>query len=95
MKTLKEEWKIFCRYLYSNVLQMEKGVDVELEESFRQDKPFTDRLRLINKIKYCKEAKEKIVKSVNEREFYLQDGDVEVIEKLGYTYYFKYMDCYL
>lgn len=95
MGTLKEEWKIFCRYLYSNVLQIEKGIDAELEESFRQDKPFSDRLRLIKKVEFCKEYKEKIVKSVEEREFCLQDGDVEVIEKLGYNYYFKYMDCHL
>ncbi|MEG7668181.1 hypothetical protein, partial [Listeria monocytogenes] len=74
---------------------MEKGIDAQLEDSFRQDKPFSDRLKLINKIKFCQEYKQKIVKSVEEREFDLKDGDFKVIQELGCNYYFKYMDCYL
>lgn len=92
---IKEEWKIFCRTLYANVLRVEKGIDTQLEQSFRMNKPFSDRQRLLNKIKFCSEYKQKIIDSVANREFELQDGDVEIIESKGYTYYFKYLDCRL
>lgn len=92
---IKEQWKIFCRTLYTNLILMERGAEREMEESFRRDKPYSDRQRLLKKVKWCEEYKKKVVESVNNRQFCLKDGDVEVIESKGYDYYFSYMDCSL
>lgn len=92
-RTIKEEWKIFCRELYANLLRMERKSEIELEESFRLDKPYADRKRILFKIRMCDDYKQKIIESVKEREFVIKDGDVEIIEKFGYRYYFRYVEC--
>lgn len=89
---LKEEWKIFCRGLYRNLLLMEKSAEIEIETSFKTNKPFSDRQRLINKLKFCEEYKAKVIYSVSHKEFNLGDGDEEIILNLGATYYFKFRE---
>lgn len=90
MKTIREEWKIYCRKLYRLTLDFEKKVQEQIEESFRTDKPFSHRQALIKKLRWCDEEKKRITKAVDEKQFYIGEDDPDIIEKLGWEYFFRY-----
>ena len=86
---LKEEWLIFCRGLYANILAMERKIDGELEESFKTGKPFSDRQRLLGKARWIMVEKPRIEYEAKNKVFSLQDDTAELIELHGVQKYFR------
>jgi len=88
---IKEQWVLFCRNLYRNLLIIEKKFDYNklLEESYSQNKPFTHREKLIKKKKLISEYKKKIEYSARNKKFELEDGDFDYILKNGYFKFFR------
>lgn len=85
---IKENWKIFCRKLYSNVLKLEQETikkDAQMRnagQTFSQRRPFKE------KLKRCERYKKIIKDSASKKEFVLQHGDDEIILNKGWDYYF-------
>ena len=94
-KTIKEEWKIFCRTLYSNVLRMEADTQLKISQSRNNGSVFSERRKLLDKIKWCEKSKIEIMDSIKNKEFIFKDGDMEYIQSKGYEAYFRCRDCIL
>ena len=92
---IKEQWKKFARYLYSNVLKIEKNTEKEFINSRKIGKPFIERKSLANKILKCEETKKKLEQSVKNRPFELYADDWETIHEKGFEYFFKYYDGFM
>ena len=92
---IKEHWKLFARYLYSNVLQLEKNTEKEFINSRKMGKSFTERKSLASKLIKCEETKKKLEQSVKNRKFELFEEDWETIHEKGFEYFFRYYDGFM
>lgn len=92
---IREQWKKFARYLYSNVLKIEKNTEREFINSRKIGIPFIERKSLANKILKCEETKKKLEQSVKKRPYDLCEEDYEIINEKGFEYFFKYYDGFM
>lgn len=91
---IKEQWKIFCRTLYANCLQMEKKAEKDFVGSRKAGLPFVERKKIADKISWCKKRQQALVKSVKDREFILEEEDYDIINARGFKTWFRIYDDY-
>lgn len=92
---IKEQWKKFARYLYSNVLKIQIKTEKEFVLSRKVGKPFIERKVLASKLLKCEDTKKKLEQSVKKRPFDLFAEDWETIHEKGFEYWFKYYDGFM
>lgn len=89
---IKEQWKIYCRTIYTRILKMEKKLVDKFHSSRKIGVPYIERKVIQDKIVRCSNLKKKIEQSVKTKQFVLEEYDYEVINDKGFDYYFKYLD---
>jgi hypothetical protein len=92
---IKEQWKLFARIIYKNLLLIEVKTKKEFIDSRKFGKSFIERKKLMDVLEKCSKLKTKIEQSVKDRKFYMSEIDYDIINDKGFEFWFRNFDNFL